>query len=157
MWRSLEYLTTFLTINLKVRIDILNTVDVGINADDLEAWHRLPAKPGKNKPVIIRFVNRKNAKKVVSKQTKTKLKSMDPALVHLRKETKIFVAENMSPHFKHLSWMLRQLKIAKMIQGSWMQDVKLLVKPLGENSKLFSVSHSSDIFYRFFDFDFDFS
>ena len=46
----------------------LKKINVDVTKDSVEACHRLPAKNGKNKKVIISFNNRKFASQILSQK-----------------------------------------------------------------------------------------
>ena len=51
-------------------IKIFEKMDVHVSKDNVEACHRLPARDGKNKKVIIRFDSRKFASQVLRNKNK---------------------------------------------------------------------------------------
>ena len=63
--------------NLEEKVtEILDKIDVNISSKDVEAYHRIGKSKGSSKTTIVRFVNRKHAKKALvnRKGLKTSIK-----------------------------------------------------------------------------------
>ena len=77
-------------------ISVLADIDVSVESQDIEACHRL-GKPDRDKfqKITVRFVNRKNCKKVLF--NKKKLSSIDCSKHNFTQNTKVFANENLTP------------------------------------------------------------
>ena len=135
-------------------IDILDIVNINVTSNDIEAVHRLPSRSRNSpKPVIIKFVNRKNVEKCCKRDSKDKLGSCDMRDLDFPEDTRLYFSENLSPYYRHLAWMCRVLKRARKISGTWFRDGKLFYK-IDDNSYPVHVSHPEDLYEEFPDVDF---
>ena len=77
-------------------IDIFGNVGVNVTEHDIEACHRLPTwKGNRDKPVILKFVNRQSTEKAIGNACN--LNNMDLSDVNgCNRNTKIFLGINLS-------------------------------------------------------------
>lgn len=133
-------------------IDIFSSVDIDVKPEEIEACHRLPSRnANKDKNVIVRFVNRKVIEKACSKESRNKLSACSKLELGFQEDTKLFFNENLSPYYRRLAWMCRELKRKKEISGTWFRDGKLFYK-MDDDSYPECVSHSEDLYEAFPDF-----
>lgn len=135
-------------------ISILNSVDIKASSDEIEACHRLPARNNQPKTTIIKFTNRKIVESACSKEKRIKLKNCNKIELGLPENTELYFNENLSPFYKHLSWMCRELKRKNYISGSWFRDGKLFFK-YDEDSRPIRVLHQQDLYDEFPDVSFE--
>lgn len=93
-----------------VVVGIANDIEVGIEAADISACHRLGGDRG---DVIVRFVNRKAADAMFSNASK--LKNLDLSALLGDDHPPIFVNANLSPELKSMRWKAKKLKEAGKI------------------------------------------
>ena len=90
-------------------LDILESIGVHCDSTDIEAAHRLPAKPRtESKPVIVRFCNRKTVDLCWS--NKSRLKSIDTFSIRGIENAKIFFNPSLCTYYKELAYNCRLLK-----------------------------------------------
>ena len=94
-------------------ISVLNEImEVPITPKDVEACHRLPSKRGP-KPVIIRMMSRKRTEEIIMNREKTK--NIDVTKFNFADNNKIYINDNLSPHFKMIAYYCRLLKRKNLI------------------------------------------
>ena len=94
----------------------LSTIDCPVNIDDLQACHRLYSKKCE-KNTIIKFVNRKNAEKAITKRKK--IMDVDTTTFgdNFTGDEKIYISQNLTPFYASLAWKVRTLKRKGLITG----------------------------------------
>ena len=110
-------------------IEIFKSINIEVKPNDIEAAHRLPSKSD-NKPVIVRFVNRKFCERAF--MNKKKLKN------------NIYINENLCPHYKKIAWMGRKLKRSNLIHGSWSWKGIVHIR-IKENENYIKIMHKSEL------------
>ena len=130
-------------------INVFNSIGVNVDNNDVEACHRIGKKSSKT---IVRLVNRKNCKEILSK--KAKLKDSDKTQLGFPEDTKIFISENVCNAFNHIGYHCRRLKRAKKIHHYYTKDGKLFIgRTQGEKHK--RIEHLNDLRLLYPNFDFD--
>ena len=134
-------------------IDILASVNINVNDSDIEATHRL----GKSGKTIIRFVNRKNCLKLLSK--KKDLSSLGRESLQglgFPNQTKLFVQPNLTPFDEKIGFYCRQLRRKKIIEKTWYCSGSNYLKLVNstETDKI-EVSHINQLIHLFPNFTFN--
>ena len=132
-------------------IEIVNSVDIDVQPEDIEACHRLPNKKHKNKKSIVRFVNRKYCVKAM--QAKSKLHYCDINSLGFPEDTKLFFNENFNLYFQRLAWKCRMLKKKQKIYSFKYQNESFFLKINGSESYT-KITTESDFEKMFPSFEF---
>ena len=134
-------------------IEILDKIDVNVSSKDVEACHRIGKSKNSSKTTIVRFVNRKHAKKALV--NRKGLKNIDKTSIGLEKSHGIFINENLTPNNKKIAFHCRELKRNGRIDKTFSRDgiVQITSKNI-ENGKKVKVIHMNTLYDRFPDFDF---
>lgn len=119
-------------------IDIFKSMDIHVLPNDIEAAHRLPSKT-EDKPVIVRFVNRKFCE--LAFKNKKKLKQ-------------IYVNDNLCPQYKKIAWMGRKLKRANKISSTWSWKGIVHIR-VDEDDNFIKLKHKNELVELFPDFVFE--
>ena len=83
-------------------MNILNEVSVDVSPKDMGAYHRVGGLKNKSKKTIVRFINRKFAKKaLISRQNLRK---------SLSSNCKVFINENLTVRNNKIAFLSRKLK-----------------------------------------------
>ena len=108
-------------------ISVLADIDVSVESQDIEACHRL-GKPDRDKfqKITVRFVNRKNCKKVLF--NKKKLSSIDCSKHNFTQNTKNFANENLTPLNESIAYNCREMKRSGLIHGCFSRDGIVRIK-----------------------------
>ena len=123
-------------------VEILKSVDIKVNKENIEACHRLPKRRREScKRTIIRFVNRKTVEESI--KSKSKLKNVN---------RQIFFAENLNKYFQKIAWLCRKLKKESIIDSFKFQNESFSIKIQGENrrKKITNEQQLFDLFPGFF-------
>lgn len=133
-------------------IEVLNKIDLNVSSNDIEACHRV-GKPNHNsRKTIIRFVNRKFAKKALL--NRKNLKSANTSSLGLDNK-KIFINENLSRANSKIAYYSRSLKRSSLIEKCFTKDgVVHISSPDVQNGKLIKVLHLNGLVDLFPNFDF---
>ena len=131
-------------------IDILGKVGVNVTEHDSEACHRLPTRKGnRDKPVILKFVNRKSTERAV--ENASNLNNMDLSDVNgCNRNTKIFLGINLYPYFKFLDYHCRRLKKAGKINKCYANSKGFIKIKMGD--RINKITHENDLVAMFPDF-----
>ena len=89
-------------------IQILDKIEVNVSSKDTEACHRIGKSKDNSKKTIIRFVNRKYAKKALL--NRKNLKHLDKSSIGLPNSNNIFISENLTPMNNKLAFYYRKLE-----------------------------------------------
>ena len=90
-------------------INILKKINVECFDWDIQGCHRLPMRKGCfSKPTIVKFVNRKKPEEIM--KNRKYFKDKDFVDIGLSTDTKIFANINLTPVFKELDYLCRNLK-----------------------------------------------
>ena len=136
----------------KTIVDIFNEnnlVDQGINISDIEACHRLPAKNGRTKPVIIRFLCRKIRDEIFI--NREHLVNIDLSKYDIDQVTTIYINNNLSPQFKKMTFMCRELKQEGLVTKYIIDNSKLKIKIEG-GGRWTKIMHDEQLYNLFPDY-----
>ena len=127
----------------KYAIEFLKKINVSVTSYDIVAVHRLGwKKQGKNRSVVVRFINRKNA--IMALKNKRKSREINnPDLKRL------FVVENLCPVNKQLFNILYRMKKRNEINSVWSYNGNIFMK-LYENSERVRIQSEDDINAQFY-------
>ena len=88
--------------NLEERFeDILNEISIDVLPKDIEACHRVSESKNKSKKTIVRFINRKHAKKALTSRKNLKKSSSS--------NSNIFINENLTVKNNEIAFLSRKL------------------------------------------------
>ena len=132
-------------------IEILSKVDVNVTNNDIEACHRMGKSKNNSKKTIVRFVNRKFAKKALI--NRKKLITMDKSLLGL--SDNVFINENLTPQNGKIYFHCRQLKRSGKIENTYTRDgIVQITSQSVENGKYLKIYHIQTLYELFPDYDF---
>ena len=125
--------------------EILADIDVNVTSNDIEACHRIDKKDKRinSTKTIIRFVNRKHAKKALF--NKKDFNTDNNAF---------FISENLPRMNESLAYQGRKLKRNNHVYACYSRDGVVTIK-INEQSKATKIYHMKDLLDLFPDFDFD--
>ena len=134
-------------------IGILAAVNIKVNELEIETTHRL----GKSKKTIIRFVNRKNCSKLLSK--KKELSSLSKRSLQelgFSSETQLYVQPNLTPFDEKIGYYCRELRRKKLIEKTWFYSGCNYIKLVNssETAKI-EVNHLNQLVHLFPNFTFN--
>lgn len=132
-------------------IEILSKVDVNVSNNDIEACHRMGKSKNNSKKTIVRFVNRKFAKKALI--NRKKLITMDKSSLGLSND--VFINENLTPENGKIYFHCRQLKRLRKVENTYTRDgIVHLASPNIEDGKLVKIFHLNSLYDLFPEYDF---
>lgn len=131
-------------------INILEAVDVNVDARMIEACHRLPSNSGP-KPTILKFVNRKDCEAAL--KNKKKLAKIDKEKIGLPKDAQLYFNNNLCPFYRRLAWKCRKLKRTTNIMSCWNENGIVHLR-INEGDKYMKITHDSDLDELFPDFEY---
>ena len=116
-------------------IEVMKSVKVNVTDKDIHAVHRI-GKQSSRRPrnVIVRFVNRKNAFKLL--KNKKQLKNTT--------HKNYYVTENLCPYNKQIFNRLYKLKKSKTVHSLWSYNGNVFCK-VNENDERVQVQHLDEI------------
>ena len=94
-----------------------NIVHLPIDPREIDACHRLPSKG--TKTTIIRFMTRKRCDEV--KENRNRLKDVDLRPYGFEETRKLYINDNLSPHFKSVAYHCRCLKREEKIDQGFVK------------------------------------
>ena len=132
-------------------IEILSKVDVNVSKNDIEACHRMGKSKKSSKRTIVRFVNRRYAKKALI--NRKKLITMDKSSLGLSND--VFINENVRPQNGKIYFHCRQLKRIRKIENTYTRDgIVHIASPDIEGGKHVKIFHMNSLYDLFPDHDF---
>ena len=134
-------------------IKILDMIEVNVTSRDIEACHRVGKSRNNSKKTIIRFVNRKFAKKALV--NRKILKNIDKSSIGLSNPSDIFINENLTPSNSKLAFHCRKLKSEGFVDRHFSRDgVVCITSKNVQNGKIVKVLHFDTLVDLFPNFDF---
>ena len=134
-------------------IKILDKIEVNVTSRDIEACHRVGKSRNNSKKTIIRFVNRKFAKKALV--NRKSLKNIDKSSIGLSNSSDIFINENLTPTNSKLAFHCRKLKREGFVDRNFSRDgVVCITSKNVQNGKTIKVLHFNTLVDLFPNFDF---
>ena len=134
-------------------IKILDKIEVYVTSRDIEACHRVGKSRNNSKKTIIRFVNRKFAKKALA--NRKSLKNIDKSSIGLSNSSDIFINENLTPTNSKLAFHCRKLKREGFVDRNFSgDDVVCITSKNVQNGKTIKMLHLITLVDLFPNFDF---
>ena len=132
-------------------VEVLNKIDLNVSNNDIEACHRLGKQKNKSRKTIIRFVNKKFAKKALL--NRKGLKHADTSSFGLDSH-EVFINENLTRANSKIAFHSRSLKRNSLIDKCYTKDgvVHIVCPDLqnGEVIKVFHLNTLMDLFPNLF-------
>ena len=95
-------------------VDILNEISVDVSPKDIEACHRVGVSKNNSKKTIVRFINRKHAKKaLISRKNLRKSSSSN---------CNVFINENLTIKNNEIAFLSRKLKRSDHLTKIYIRD-----------------------------------
>lgn len=133
-------------------IEVLSKIDVNVSASDIEACHRLGKPNNKERKTIIRFVNRKYAKKALL--NRKSLMQADTTSLRINNRN-VFINENLTRSNGKIAFHSRNLKRSSKIEKCYTKDgVVHIAGGQLENGKVMKILHLNTLLELFPEFDF---
>ena len=127
-------------------VDILNEISVDVSPKDTEACHRVGVSKNNSK-TIVRFINRKHAKKSLTSR-KNLRKSSSP-------NCNVFINENLTVKNNEIAFLSRKLKRCGHLTKIYMRDGTVHISsPEIHRGKVLKICHINDLFILFPYYDF---
>lgn len=133
-------------------IEICELYGVNVDHNDFEACHRLPKQKKKTDSpaiTICRFVNRRITEKLIEKRKST----VDVSSLGIPEGTKLYFNENLCRYYNDIWFKCRKLKKSNLIKYVWTNNGVVKIKR-DESSPSLKITHLTDIFQLFPEFDF---
>ena len=129
--------------NLEEKVaDTLKEVSVAVSPKDIEACHRVGVSKNDSKKTIVRFVNRKHAKKALTSR-KNLRKSSSP-------NCNVFTNENLTVKNNEIAFLRRKLKRSGHLTKIYTRDRTVHVSsPEIHRAKVLKNFHINDLFNLF--------
>ena len=128
-------------------VDILNEISVDVSPKDIEACHRVGVSKNNSKKTIVRFINRKHAKKALTSR-KNLRKSSSP-------NCNVFINENLTVKNNEIAFLSRKLKRSGHLTKIYTRDGTVHISsPEIHRGKVLKIYHINDLFNIFPYYDF---
>ena len=128
-------------------MDILNEISVDVSPKDIEACHRVGVSKNNSKKTIVRFINRKHAKKALTCR-KNLRKSSSP-------NYNVFINENLTVKNNEMAFLNRKLKRSGHLTKIYTKDGTAHIScPEIHRGKVLKIYHINYLFNLspYFDF-----
>ena len=123
-------------------VDILNEITVNVSAKDIEACHRVGVSKNSSKKTIVRFINRKHAKKAFLSR-KNLRKSSSP-------NCNISINENLTVKNNEIASLGRKRKRSGHLNKIYTRDGTVHISsPEIHRGKVLKIHHINDLFNLF--------
>ena len=123
-------------------VDILNEITVNVSAKDIEACHRVGVSKNSSKKTIVRFINRKHAKKAFLSR-KNLRKSSSP-------NCNISINENLTVKNNEIAFLGRKRKRSGHLNKIYTRDGTVHISsPEIHRRKVLKIHHINDLFNLF--------
>ena len=136
-------------------IQVLSEIQVSVSSSDIEACHRTgkSKNSSKKKKTIVRFINRKYAKKGVI--NKKGLININKSSLSMSSSDNIFINENLTPMNNKIAFHCRKLKRNGQIDKTYSRDGVIHIASSNiRDGKVIKILHMSMLLDIFPDFDF---
>ena len=101
-------------------IEIVDKIEVNVSSKDIEACHRIGKSKDNSKKTIVRFVNRKYAKKALL--NRKNLKHLDKSSIGLSNSSNIFINESLTPINNNLAFYCRKLNRDRYVEKTFSRE-----------------------------------
>ena len=123
-------------------VDILNEISVDVSPKDIEACHRVGVSKNNSKKTIVRFINRKHAKKALTSRKNIR-KSSSP-------NCNVFINENLTVKNNEIAFPSRKLKRSGHLTKIYARDGTVHISsPEVHRGKVLKIYHINDLFNLF--------
>ena len=127
-------------------VDILKEINVVVSANDIEACHRMGPPKNESKKTIVRFVNRKHAKKALINRKN---------LRNITAQKNVFINENLTVRNNKIAYLSRKLKRSGHVEKAYTKDgITHVPNPDINRGKIIKIYHVKELFNLFPDYDF---
>ena len=128
-------------------VDILNEITVNVPPKDIEACYRVGASKNSSKKTIVRFINRKHAKKALLSRKNLRKSSLP--------DCNVFVNENLTVKNSEITFLGRKLKRNGHLNKIYTRDGTVHISsPEIHSGKVLKIHHINDLFNLFPYYDF---
>ena len=128
-------------------MDILNEITDNVSPKDIEAYHRVGVSKNSSKKTIVRFINRKNAKKALLSR-KNLRKSSSP-------NCSVSINENLTVKNNEIAFVGRKIKRSGHLNKIYTRDGTVHISsPEIHRGKVLKIHHINDLFNLFPYYDF---
>ena len=128
-------------------MDILNEISIDVSPRDIKACHRVDVSKNSSKKTIVRFINRKHAKKALISRKDLRKRSLP--------NSNVFKNENLTMKNNEIAFLSRKLKrsghLTKLYTRNGTVHISSPEMHRGEVSKIY---HINDLFNLFPYYDF---
>jgi len=125
----------------EIVIKVASELGVKLQPSDIEAAHRLPAKEGRTKPIIVQFSSRKTRDQVFGKRRTADITNND---INGLGTQKIFIGESLSPYFRDLLIKAKQAGLRANWAWVWFSRGSVLAKKT-DKGKTVPILHAMDL------------
>jgi hypothetical protein len=123
-------------------LTLADKMRIPLTKGDIEVVHRLPAKQGKIRSIIVQLASRKTRDEFIKKKNEFRLTNKD--VVTNGKDAKIYINENLTPYNKALLFKTKTLAKEKGFSFAWFRFGKILLRK-SEGSPVIKISAESDL------------
>ena len=128
-------------------VNIFNEISVNVSPKDIEACHRVGVSKNSSKKAIVRFINRKHAKKALINRKNLK-KSSSP-------NCNVFINENLTVKNNEIAFLGRKLKRSGHLNKTYTRDGTVHISgPEIHRRKVLKIYHINNLFNLFPYYDF---
>lgn len=126
--------------------EIMKKINVDISENDIEACHRMGYSKNNSKKTIVRFINRKYAKKALINRKN---------LRSITSHKNIFINENLTTKNNKIAYLSRKLKRSGHLEKAYTKDGTVHISsPDINRGKVIKIYHINELFSLFPDYDF---
>ena len=128
-------------------MNILNEITDNVSPKDIEAYHRVGVSKNSSKKTIVRFINRKNAKKaLLSRKNLRKSSSAN---------CNVSINENLTVKNNEIAFVGRKIKRSGHLNKIYTRDGTVHISsPEIHRGKVLKIHHINDLFNLFPYYDF---
>ena len=135
-------------------LTVFEAINVTVESGDIQAIHRLPAKEGRIKPLIIQFVSRKTVTDILENRKKLKnLSSLNIHMAGLTENSKIFIRPSLCPYYRKMAFNCRELKRKGLVKDVFTSDEGIVKIKITPESDFIKVQHERTLLKYFPNFE----
>ena len=128
-------------------MDILNEISIDVSPRDIKACHRVDVSKNSSKKTIVRFINRKHAKKALISRKDLRKRSLP--------NSNVFKNENLTMKNNEIAFLSRKLKrsghLTKLYTRNGTVHISSPEMHRGEVSKIYHINELFNLF-PYYDF-----
>lgn len=125
-----------------VVVAVARKMDINLTPAEIETVHRLPAKKGKVRSIIVQLNSRKKRDEFILKRSKVRISNDD--LLGNGNKSKVYINENLTPFYKNLLWKAKTIQQEKRYAFAWFRFGKVLMRK-DERSPVIRIDQESDL------------